>query len=89
MDNNTAPGTSRSSWQTWPVGQRMVVRTKLPTGSSHLYTDLLGTVVKTDDTGVILQTANGQVTVRGSEIALAKPIPLPPAPRRRRPPPEQ
>ena len=83
MNNNTADQEPVALWLTWPVGQRVVVRRKLPSGSSHLYTDLTGTVVKTDDRGVTLQTQSEQLTIPGEEIAIGKPIP--PRPPRRRP----
>ena len=83
MNNNTADQEPAALWLTWPEGQRVVVRRKLPSGSSHLYTDLTGTVVKTDDHGVILQTTTGQIDIPGDEIAIGKPIP--PRPERRQP----
>lgn len=83
MNDNTADQEPIALWLTWQIGQRVVVRRKLPSGSSHLYTDLTGTVVKTGGHGVILQTATGQIDIPGEEIAIGKPIP--PRPQRRRP----
>lgn len=70
-------------WRTWEPGVRVMVRTRLPEGSSHLYTDLLGTVTtRTDDT-LTLETRSGTVEVAVESIATGKVVP--PAPARRRP----
>lgn len=60
-----------------------MIRATLPAGSSHLFTDLLGTVLENTPDGVALQTRTGRVFVPAAEIATGKPIP--PAPPRRRP----
>ena len=60
-----------------------MIRRTLPPGSSHLFTDVLGTVVECTTEGVSLDTRAGRVEVPGAEIATGKPIP--PAPPRRRP----
>ena len=70
-------------WLAWSPGTRVMIRRTLPPGSSHLYTDLLGTIVSSTPDGVRLETRTGPVDVPGSEIATGKPIP--PAPPRRRP----
>ncbi|XBH22281.1 hypothetical protein V5R04_03365 [Jonesiaceae bacterium BS-20] len=84
MNNNTAQNVPDPLWLTWLVGQRVVVRKKLPSGSPHLYTDVKGTVVKTDASGVTLQTQTETVTIAALEIAIGKMIPPRPAPRRPR-----
>jgi len=69
-------------WRAWPVGTRVMVRTRLPEGSSHLYTDVLGTVLRNDDDGLLLRTRHGDdVEVPGVSIVTGKPVP--PAPPRR------
>lgn len=69
-------------WLAWTPGTRVMIRRTLPPGSSHLYTDLLGTIVECTPAGVRLETRTGVVDVPGVEIATGKPIP-PPPPRRR------
>jgi hypothetical protein len=71
-----------ASWRTWAVGQRVVVRRRLPAGEPQPYTDLLGDLVAVDDAGVTVRTRRaGDVRVPGGEIALGKLVP--PAPGRR------
>jgi hypothetical protein len=65
-------------WRGWTPGTRVMVRRRLPEGSSHLFTDLLGVVVANDDEGVTLETRAGTVHVPGAEIAVGKPVPPPP-----------
>ena len=60
-----------------------MIRRTLPPGSSHLFTDVLGTILECSPVGVRLETRAGIVDVPGTEIATGKPIP--PAPPRRRP----
>ena len=74
-------------WLAWTPGTRVMIRRTLPPGSSHLYTDLLGTIVSSTTDGVRIETRTGPVDVPGDEIATGKPIP--PAPPRRRPRAEQ
>ena len=70
-------------WLAWSPGTRVMIRRTLPPGSSHLFTDLLGTILECTPAGVRLETRTGVVDVPGGEIATGKPIP--PAPPRRRP----
>ncbi|SDC53975.1 hypothetical protein SAMN05216410_1861 [Sanguibacter gelidistatuariae] len=77
------PQPSSPPWLAWAPGTRVMIRRTLPAGSSHLFTDLLGTVLEVTPDGVRLETRTGLVDVPGDEIATGKPIP--PAPPRRRP----
>lgn len=70
-------------WETWEIGIRVMVRTRLPEGSSHLYTDLLGTVTARQAGVLTLETRAGAVEVPLASIATGKTVP--PAPPRRRP----
>ncbi|QIK84988.1 hypothetical protein G7063_10700 [Sanguibacter sp. HDW7] len=52
---------------------------------AHRYTDVLGEIVRTDASGLVLRTRTGdEVEVPGDEIAIGKPVPPPPARRRPR-----
>lgn len=73
----------RPVWETWEPGVRVMVRTRLPEGSSHLYTDLLGTITARTDGTLTLETRSGTVEVAVESIATGKVVP--PAPARRRP----
>ncbi len=54
-------------------------------GDTHRYTDVLGEIVRTDASGLVLRTRSGEeVEVPGAEIAIGKPVPPPPARRRPR-----
>lgn len=58
-------------------------------GDAHRYTDVLGEIVRTDASGLVLRTRTGEeVEVPGTEIAIGKPVPPPPARRRPRRTPE-
>ncbi|MEP7765279.1 hypothetical protein [Sanguibacter sp. 25GB23B1] len=70
-------------WRSWDAGTRVMIRRRLPAGSTHLFTDVIGTIVRTDVTGLTLETRSGPVDVPAAEIAVGKPVP--PAPARRRP----
>lgn len=70
-------------WAAWRPGTRVMVRRTLPPGSSHRFTDVLGTVLESTPEGLRLETRTGVVDVPGAEIAVGKPVP--PAPPRRRP----
>ncbi|MGP7960479.1 putative acetyltransferase [Sanguibacter sp. A247] len=71
-------------WRSWTVGTRVMVRRTL-TGESHRYTDILGEIVHSNETGLVLRTRTGdEIAVPGSEIAIGKPVPPPPARRRPR-----
>ena len=65
-------------WTAWTVGQRVVVRRRLPEGG---WTDVLGDLVEVGPRGVTVQTRRGAVHVPAADIALGKPVP--PAPVRR------
>jgi len=81
-DVTTAPR-ERGAWESWEPGVRVMVRTRLPAGSSHLYTDVLGTVTgRTPDT-LTIETRSGTVEVPVATVATGKVVP--PAPARRRP----
>ncbi|WP_282946833.1 hypothetical protein [Cellulomonas endometrii] len=78
------PGTPDAPWRAWRVGQRVVVRRRLPAGEPQPYTDVLGDLVAVDDAGVTVRTRrSGDVRVPRAEIAIGKLVP--PAPERRRP----
>ncbi len=85
--NNPKPNDAREPishpTSDWKMGERVMARVSLPQGSSHLYTDLLGTIVELDAESITLHTRQGMRTIARSEIAIGKRIPPPPA---RRPP---
>ena len=60
-----------------------MVRTRLPEGSSHLYTDVLGTITDRSDEALTIETRTGTVEVPLASVATGKIVP--PAPPRRRP----
>lgn len=74
---------SPQPWLEWTTGTRVMVRLTLPPGSTHLYTDVLGTIIATSKTTLTLHTRTGDVEVQIADIAIGKEIP--PAPPRRRP----
>ncbi|WP_435299557.1 putative acetyltransferase [Timonella sp. A28] len=73
-------------WQAWEVGQRVMVRVNLPSGSTHKYTDILGTIIAKDSHTLTLETRAGITQVQGDDIAIGKLIPPPPQRRARRTP---
>lgn len=75
------PEPSAPPWRSWETGTRVMIRRRLPVGATHLFSDVIGTIVRTDVTGLTLETRSGPVDVPASEIALGKPVP--PAPARR------
>ncbi|ACZ22506.1 hypothetical protein Sked_26020 [Sanguibacter keddieii DSM 10542] len=81
-DVTTAPP-ERGVWEGWEPGVRVMVRTRLPAGSTHLYTDVLGTVTARTADALTLETRSGTVEVPVGTIATGKVVP--PAPARRRP----
>lgn len=83
-DGPDQPGQPAQPWRSWTPGTRVMVRRRLPEGSTHLYSDLLGVVVATDTTTLTLRTRAGTVEVPGAEIAVGKPVPPPPPRRARR-----
>lgn len=70
-------------WESWEPGVRVMVRTRLPEGSSHLYTDVLGTITDRSDEALTIETRTGTVEVQLASVATGKIVP--PAPPRRRP----
>lgn len=76
-------GTPARPWESWEPGVRVMVRTRLPEGSSHLYTDVLGTITDRSDEALTIETRTGTVEVRLASVATGKIVP--PAPPRRRP----
>ena len=76
-------GTPGRPWESWEAGVRVMVRTRLPEGSSHLYTDVLGTITDRSDEALTIETRTGTVEVRLASVATGKIVP--PAPPRRRP----
>ncbi|MFC6419141.1 putative acetyltransferase [Sanguibacter inulinus] len=76
-------GTPARPWESWEPGVRVIVRTRLPEGSSHLYTDVLGTITDRSDEALTIETRTGTVEVRLASVATGKIVP--PAPPRRRP----
>ena len=81
-DGGVAPR-GEAVWEHWEPGVRVMVRTRLPEGSSHLYTDVLGTVTRRSSETLTLETRTGTVEVAVATIATGKVVP--PAPPRRRP----
>ncbi len=70
-----------NGWTAWPVGQRVVVRRRLPDGR---FSDVLGELLATDADGVRVRTRSGEeVAVSAAEIAVGKVVP-PARPRRPR-----
>lgn len=61
-----------------PLGERVVVRYLLPSGSA---TDALGELVERDATSCVVRTRRGPVRIPLAEVVAAKPVP--PAPQRR------
>lgn len=76
-------GTPARPWESWEPGVRVMVRTRLPEGSSHLYTDVLGTITDRNDEALTIETRTGTVEVQLASVATGKIVP--PAPPRRRP----
>lgn len=71
----------KSAWTSWTIGQRVVVRYRIPGG----VTDALGELLRVDETGVEIATKRGPVEVPGDLITHARGVPPPPR-RRPRPP---
>lgn len=83
-DSDAAPGGTHG-WRTWAVGERVVVRRRLPAGEPQPYSDVLGDLVAVDDDGVTVRTRRaGDVRVPGEEIVIGKVVPPAPARRPRR-----
>lgn len=82
-DGTAATPRGGAVWEHWEPGVRVMVRTRLPEGSSHLYTDVLGTVTHRSPETLTLETRTGTVEVAVASIATGKVVP--PAPPRRRP----
>jgi len=61
-------------------GTRIVVRRRIEGG----FTDAIGYLRSVDDATCVLETSRGLVTIALADIALAKAVPPPPAPRRPR-----
>ena len=76
-------GTPGRPWESWEPGVRVMVRTRLPEASSHLYTDVLGTITDRSDEALTIETRTGTVEVQLDSVATGKIVP--PAPPRRRP----
>lgn len=70
-----------AAWRSWAPGTRVMIRRRLPQGETHLFSDVIGTILRTDVTGLTLETRRGRVDVAAAEIAVGKPVP--PAPPRR------
>lgn len=77
------PATPAHPWESWEPGLRVMVRTRLPEGSTHLYTDVLGTITARTAAALTIETRSGVVDVPVTSIATGKTVP--PAPPRRRP----
>lgn len=69
----------KQAWAEWSVGQRVVVRYRVPGG----VTDALGELLRVDSAGVEVATKRGPVEVPAELITHAKLVP--PAPPKRRP----
>lgn len=75
------PSDDATPWRGWPVGAKVMVRRRLAEGG---YSDLVGLLVSTGQTGVVLATRRGEVAVPATEIAIGKVVPPPVlGPRRR------
>ena len=61
-------------------GTRVVVRYRI----EGMMTDALGNLISVDDTHCVVETKRGPVEIALADIALAKAVPPPPAPRRPR-----
>lgn len=82
-EGSPATPSAAAVWDRWEPGVRVMVRTRLPEGSSHLFTDVLGTVTRRSSETLTLETRSGTVEVPVASIATGKVVP--PAPPRRRP----
>ena len=67
-------------WREWQIGERVVVRYRVPGG----YSDALGELTRVDAGGVEVSTRRGPVAVAAADLVLGKHVPPPPPPRRRR-----
>ena len=65
-------------WREWQVGERVVVRYRVPGG----YSDALGELVRVDAGGLEVSTRRGAVMVPAADIVLGKHVPPPPTRRR-------
>ncbi|WP_343038156.1 hypothetical protein [Arthrobacter wenxiniae] len=63
-----------------PLGTRVVVRYTIDGGT----TDALGQLMARGAAGVTVATRTGDVAIAYDDVRLAKPVPPPPAPRKRR-----
>lgn len=85
MTDSVGPASARGPFAAFlelAPGSRVVVRYRV----GELATDVLGLMVRRDDTSCDIRTRRGDVTIAFSDIVAAKPVPPPPAPRIRRPP---
>lgn len=71
-----------SEFRALPLGTRVVVRHRLH-GEQHGATDALGELVAVDAVSCTVATRRGEVVIALADIVAAKPVPPPPAPRRR------
>ncbi|MDN5790850.1 MAG: hypothetical protein L0H25_08280 [Micrococcales bacterium] len=63
------------------IGHRVVVRYRLPEGSTHGATDVLGVLLARDADVLTVEARTGPVTIARSDVILAREVP--PAPARR------
>lgn len=69
-------------WTQWPLGSRVVVRRRIGDGT---FSDVLGTLLRSDADGVLVDTRRGRVEVPAADIAVGKVVPPAPPRRARRP----
>lgn len=61
------------------VGERVVVRYRLPQGSEASATDVLGMLRSRDEQSLVVDSAFGQVTIPRRDVVAAKDVPPPPS----------
>jgi GNAT superfamily N-acetyltransferase len=61
------------------VGERVVVRHRLPPGSDAGAADVLGMLVSRDSESLVIETRSGLVTVSRASVVVAKEVPPPPS----------
>jgi hypothetical protein len=66
------------------VGRRISLRHRLPPGSSHATSDVLGVLLAYDDGVLRVETRDGPVDIAEADALASRVVPPPPAPRPRR-----
>lgn len=65
------------------VGRRVSIRHRLPAGSSHATTDVLGDLLAYADGVLVVAGRDGEVTIAEQDVLASRVVPPPPAPRPR------